>query len=622
MTPATSGESGWGLFTRVGEHGRVLRTALQSVRRVSLSPRRLLLVSLALVLAAAVGGAVAFDHPAAQVGVGQRHWSSFETVTDGDGAYAVTVVHAVETSAGTRGTAISYRRAATGSYVETVRPTAGATLPESDLAGRAVAQFGDVRYERETYPPGSDPATLAPDVYADGDGHVVSRDQPAGSVGAGYATGVERILATQVYARAGTTTRNGTTFTRYDVLGSRRPVARLTGSGVTGYLLVDPAGRVRCAELRTTAAGGDALTYRATPGAAPTVPDWVATAREAFDASGSRPDLRAYRRGGRVLLLAEDQWTPERPATVALLSGDGEPVATARLPAGEPAFQRRGDVYLAAVTATPDGAVLGAAPPGGTWAHAPERLVVDRRGRNLYDRPVEPGSRLGSVQSVVAAHFRPRNGGGRVLRVDGLRIDEALAQNGTVTLAVGNGTASRSVTVPARNLSGDRFYLLRTPTGLAVRNAGGIAVHVRPPTRFADRRFVADARLRVTVDGVPVVTRPVPRQATRAGERSLDRLLTGVGITAYDEPPDRSLLGRGPELRAMNWTGYTFVAIHSWDYDALAVRGGADVAHPVVVREDHTSYVRARDGTRFWIETENGTRIYEGLADGSAQVST
>lgn len=595
-----------------------LPSARQTLRQ--LSPRRVLLTALALALVATAGGAFVLDHPAAQAGFGQRDWSSFETVTGGDRAYTVAVTHAG--GAESSGLTVRHTRYANGSFVETVVPTgAASTLPDGTLSRRSVVHLGDVRYERTTYARGR-PSTLEPHVYVDDEGRVVDRrEDAAGSVGGSYAEGVERLLAGQVSVAAGTVTRNGTTFARYDVLGDRDAVERLTASeSVTGHLLVDDAGRVRYAELRS----GDAVVeYRATPGARRSVPSWVATARAKLDPPMSVPDVRAYRRNGTVVLLSPAQWTPDETATLALLA-DGGPLATVRLPAGDPVFERReNDTYVAVVTPTRSGAALSTDRPDGRgdWARAPERLVVDRTGRNLHDAPVEPGSRLGSVYSVVAAHLRPRNGGGRVLRVDDLQFGEHAGPDTSVTLTVGNGTAARSLTVRARDLSTERFYLLRTADGLEVRNAGGIATHVTPSTRFANRRFVADARFRVRAGGVVVVERPVPERVTQAGPRPLPALLTGVGIRTYDEPPDRALLGRGPELRAMNWTGDTFVTVHSWDYDRLRVGGGVDALHSGALREDETHYYRASDGTTVWVETANGTRLYRGTANGSAVVS-
>jgi hypothetical protein len=601
-----------------------LRDALGTTGRLS-ALRALLVGAVVLVLLAAASGALLLDHPAAQVGVGRTDWSAFSTVEEG--AYTVSIEERRPAGDGTRGFETRYGQFENGSYVERVERTdSDRSLRQYETVAEETVQLDGTRYERERLVEGHAPETLVPDVYVDDRGRVVRVETAsANGVGSNDAAGVEAALAELAYARAGTARWNGTTLLRYDVLGHRDPVERLTArERVTGYVLVDDRGRLRYADLGLEGSPSATLRYRAYPGRAPTVPGWVGTARSVLGSPASAPNVTAYRRGSTVLLTSTEQWTPDRPATVAVLDRNGEDVSRARLPAGEPLFERRGNgTYVASLTPTTDGLVVAAnaSSVAGDEDATPGRVVVDRRGRNLLDVPVGPSGRLGSVYSVTAAHLRPENGGGRVLRVDDLQFGTAVEPDTPVTLAVENGTTSRSLTVPARELSSDRFYLSRTPDGLAFRNSGGIAAHVSPAAGFAERRFVANATLTVTVHGIPVVEKPVPERATQASETPLSELLTGVAIQLYDEPPDGALLGQGERLRAMNWTGYTFVKVHSWDYDALHVSGGFDVFHPDVVREDRTAYYRASDGARFRVETANGTRLFEGTADGTRTVS-
>lgn len=551
--------------------------------------------------------------------------SSFSTVPQAGGAYAIEFEERHQTDGGVEGFTYRFARFANGSAVERVRYLGGGIGGRRpNVSSVVTVRRADVEYERTVHRSDVAPATLVPDVYLAEPGTLVERSNVGNRASRPAVRSLDVVLDERVLVRNGTATRNGRTFHRFDLAGPKDVLERLAGEDdLTGYVLVTEDRLIRYAAVRT-ADGSARVTYRASPGRTPAFPSWLPDAKRAFDRDPPALDVRAYRRAGVVSLIAESAWTPARNVSLVVVSEDGAPMGRVRLPANESAFDpRSAGTDVSHLGRRGGGPVLAAdatdlEPIGGGTAR---ELIVDWRGRNLRVVPVGAASELASVYSVTAAHLRPRNGGGRVLRVDDLSFGDAVGPDRPVTIRVGNGTSSRSLTVPAGDLSSDRFYLSRTPDGLAVENSGGIATHVSPAGGFADRRFVANATLTVEVWGMAVVERAVPRRATQAGSRPLDELLTGVAIETYDEPPDRSLLGYGDELRSMNWTGYTMLAVHSWDYDALHVTGGVDLFHPDVVREDHTSYYRASDGARFWIETANGTRLYAGTANGTEVVS-
>lgn len=604
-----------------------LRPLSELVRWVSIAKAFLLILSVS-ILAVALGGVLLYDYPAAHLGVGETDWSSFSGFGDDGKTYSVVA----EYSQGSEGREeMVYTQYSNGSRVTEVRAVGSGNLSRGDGVVRyTTVQTDGVRYEVEEYRDGYDPEVIEPDVYYDANSNIVYEREEYNEtdIGPGYPSIFKGIFSGLSYTRNGTHTWKGRAYARYDVLDQRDVLGVLTGADeATGYVLLNDDNEVRYAKV-SAADGSNPLIYKTYPGAVTQSHSSVRTVEGMFTYEPAQREIHAYYQGGYVLLTSSSQWTPSVNITVALVDRADDKTKTDRLEAGELVFEERNGNYIAylkiggeEVSLTKDRVQNGS---GEIYVGGyPKPIIVfDRKGINVYEVPIEPKSALGSLYSVTASHLLPKNGGGRVLRVDDLEMGEMFSRNDSVTITVVNATKTRSITKKKNELSNNRFYLTRTPEGLEVENSDGIVTHVTPSKGFSERRFVANATLEVTADGLPIVRKPVPERATRASSEPLDELLTGVGIHLYDTPPDGSMLGHGRRIRSMDWGGHTLLKVHSWDYDTLRVSGGEDMGFPSVIHEDQTGYYRLRDGERFRVETGDGRTLHEGVADGTETVSS
>jgi hypothetical protein len=588
------------------------------------------------VLFAAVGGAFLYDHPAAQLGVGETEWSSFSGFRDYERTHSVVVEYTQGSEGRER---MRYTRYPNGSRVTEIETIGSGNLSRGNGVVRYTeVQADGIRYEVEDYRKGYKPEVIEPDVYYDAVSNTVYEREEYNETDESdpaYPTVFEGVFSRVSYTRNGTQEWNNRKFTRYDVLDQRGVVGVLTGAEVaTGYVLVNDENEVRYVELDASDVSNP-LVYETYPEAVQEFPSWIPDVEERFAEEPGHRKPHAYDRGSYLLLTGYSQWTPTENITVALVNrvGDGG-IRKARIKAGEQVFARTGDnhdKYVAYLNSEDKGISLtrnrtrrkqdGNLDINPDDVYPRPDLIFDRQGVNVYEVPIEPGSALGSVYSVTASHLLPENGGGRVLRVDSLKIGEMFSGNDSVTVTVGNKTETRSVTKTKSELSRNRFYLMRTRGGVELENSDGIVTHVTPSDGFAEKRFVSNATIEVTVDGIPIVRKPVPERATQASSEPLDELLTGVGIQLYSTPPDRAMLGHGRRIISMDWERHTLLKIHSWDYDTLRVSGGEEIGFPSVISEDQTGYYRLRDGESFRVETGDGITLYEGVANGSKTVS-
>lgn len=250
----------------------------------------------------------------------------------------------------------------------------------------------------------------------------------------------------------------------------------------------------------------------------------------------------------------------------------------------------------------------------------PARVVVDRRGLNYYDLPVQPARNLGWWRSIEPAHLRPSNGGGRVLSLSDYSVTAGLQDSTPVTFVVENRTVRRSVTVSKEALDPGRVYLVRTEDGLVAMTDPPLApMNISTPGGYADRRFVANATFTVVVDGVPVERTRLPKRVTRASDTPLSELTTGVSMRLADDPsdlPERYQDDPGD----YDWTDHTVLYLHNWNYETLVVSGASNSSGgncPL----DNTCFYRISDGTKLRIETADGTVLFEDTVDGNRTVA-
>lgn len=593
-----------------------------------------LLILFAIVLTASVGWVLMYDHPAAQVGFGKTDASSFSQFEDNNKTYSVVAEYTI--FEGKRKT--THVRYPNGSKVTEVE-TIDSVSEGDEVIHSTTVRAEEVRYEAERYNEEYDPEIIGPDVYYDSSRNVVySREKynKSDNTNPGYNPDIRLgyILSDFSYTKNGSQRWVGTSYTRYDILDTRDFIELFTRAEVgNGYVLVNNDGEIRYAELKS-ADGSQVLVYETHAEVLRAFPSWITEIEEKFSKEPRHRNIHAYDMGSHLLLTGSAQWIPSENITVALIERDDE-MEKYQIKEGERVFRRVNGNYVSYLDDTGNGISLvqNSARVSKNESIGIEsenvypkpEIIFDRHGINVYEVAVEPKSSLIWMRSAIAAHLLPRNGGGRVLRVDDLKLGNTFSSNASISITVGNKTENRSITTRADKLSSDRFYLMRTPEGLEIENSGGIASHVTPSDEFADERFVANASIEVRVNGIPVVQKPVPERVTQAGSKPLDELLTGVRIQLYDTPPDGAMLGQGERIRSMNWENHILLDVHSWDYDSLRVSSVDELlpASPVYdleVNEDYTGYYRLDEGDSFRIYTDNRT-LYRGVANGSKLIS-
>jgi len=249
-----------------------------SVARVALA----VLVTAALV--AGVGGFLLFDHPLAQAGFGQADGSSFSNF-EGDNGYSVVVESGADPEKRRR---VEQTQYANGSYVTDVEALGARNLSRDGVVRRQTVRDAKVGYRARHYENGTRPRTVAPHLYYDRDENTVYERGEYDEVDTMNRHGYERLFSKLAYARNGTQTWNGEKHERYDALGEKSPLRRLTAPAeVHGYILVDDDREILYARLSS----GDSLPLVYETYAEPLTefPSWVSSVEERFIDSNEGP---------------------------------------------------------------------------------------------------------------------------------------------------------------------------------------------------------------------------------------------------------------------------------------------------------------------------------------------
>lgn len=238
-----------------------------SRRRVSIAVGICLLV----LLFAVSTPFVIFEHPLAKLGVGGTPGSEFETLDHHAETYSEHLTHNVSDGERTFETSHSVIHFANGSTVRTQRVLVD---PErlGDVRVSQEARLDGRGYRMERFRNGTHPSASETDGIVEG--QTVYERIPASNVNT-FGLADRSILSELVYARDGTTTRNGETFVRYDVVGERGDTVPALGDAIRGYVLVTPNQEViRYAFVETSEAR---LVYSSSLQADAGIPRWVRT---------------------------------------------------------------------------------------------------------------------------------------------------------------------------------------------------------------------------------------------------------------------------------------------------------------------------------------------------------
>lgn len=602
------------------------------------------------------GTAILLDHPLGETGLRTTDGMAFSTMDDGSATYVshATYTHTHGNETVTRTTTIF--RHANGTYVRKTNVSAtNRSLAFTNATLEAVVILDGAGYRLREYGPDASPETVIPHFLHRGN-RTYERVDPDSVDGVPFPL---LGLHTFVYTRAGTVTRGGETLTKYAVIGERGGAPPLFEDTYSGYILVDDADTIRYANVTAAADDDDsqfAFRYESHPGRTLAIPDWLSLAEtippesatdvlndsaelqnrqtDAHDRrtdahdwpnARDRPSVRAYSTKGGVVLTTNGSWTPPEGATATVVYEDGE-TRTVDLNASRSLFHHYRNGTYRIFLAPTDGTLAVSRDPrfdAANRSKRPRRVVVDWEGLNYYDLRVRSSASVASFGNFEAAHLRPSNGGGRTVRVGNSDVSWSVPWSAPLTFIVGNRTSSRSVTKPVRTaFLNDSFYVVRTADGLAVVNETHPAPLSLPfDGTVADRRFVANATLTITVEGVPVVYRRLPDRVTQSNETPVSELLTGVSIATFDSPdavPEPSLVDS--VVLPTNWTEHTLVRVHNWNYHQISVSGGVD-DESTQCPPDHTCFYRVPDGERIRVETGNGTVLYEGRVNGNATIA-
>lgn len=602
---------------------------MTSVREYLPSRTRLQLLGilgLTLAVVGAGGTVLVADQPFATLGIGTTTGDEFTLTEQTTDNYTVTVKQSRPVSNGRVNLTNTISKTADGTRIErrTYSTTNWSALRDNVTHSESVVVNG-TGYQMQTYRNGTTPPTIRPDWLVVGN-RTYDRLSPDEAEDVGSSVFGTYILRHElVYTHSGSVTRNGETLQKYTVVGTQTGILQLfMPDRASGYLLVDDERRIRYATITFHGSQGanSTMEYIATPDDTLTTPDWVSTAKQLPNTSQQRPPLTAYWTQRGVVVTGAETWTPPANATITLVYESGQQRTTSLNTSRPLPYETNSTLNQLFVAQTPTGITMQASPPdGATAGDRPKRIIVDADGLNYYNLRVQSTQTLVSWYSITPARLRPSNGGGRVFRVDSFGVNFDLRDETTVTFTIGNQSVSRSLTVPAANLSLDRFYLIRTPDGLAVTNDDRIGPYeLSPPDETASRRFVANATLTISVDGIPVASKQPPEYVTQASDRELARIQTGVSVQTHAKAPDHPMHSTEEYLESQNWTGHTLVDVHNWNYEAVYVEGPLGL-HPSRCGLDQTCYYRAPDGATITVKTPNGTVLYHRAVEGNETIT-